>query len=380
MWDADQRPVIKFSDEQEQLLGVATNFARDKFPLDRARKRIAASEDLDRSVWEEMVSLGWLGIAIPEEFGGSGLGLAEVVTVVEPLGRHLAGTPLVSTTLVAQAILVAGTPAQKGVWLPKICQGAIAALALVEPHGDWNLKHLTVQARPEGDRLVLSGIKTFVTDALSAELVLVSVALANAQALVLLDKAALGAAVIEREVVIDETRRSYRIKFDGVSVATTNLLQPSLSAAALKQIDEAACLLLSAEMCGGASGVIDTVVDYLKTRKQFGRLIGSYQALKHPVVDALLMLDAARSHLYYAAGIFGDPIEGELAVRMAKALAGDALTFASDRAIQFHGGFGFTYDCDAQLYRRRAIWCEAQHGDAAHQRRKLADMMLDLQT
>lgn len=379
MWDADKRPVIKFSDEQEQLLEVATNFARDRFPLDRTRKRIAASEDLDRSIWDEMVSLGWLGIAIPEEFGGSGLGLAEVVTVVEPLGRHLSGTPLVSTTLVGQALLVAGTPAQKSLWLPKICEGAIAALALVEPHGDWNLKHLTAQAQPEGNRLVLSGTKTFVTDALSADLVLVSVALASVPALVLLDKEALGTAVIERETVIDETRRSYRIKLDGVSVAKTCLLEPSRAAAALKQIDEAACLLLSAEMCGGTSGVIDTVVDYLKTRKQFGHLIGSYQALKHPTVDALLMLDAARSHLYYAAGVFGDPIEGELAIRMAKALAGDALAFASDRAIQFHGGFGFTYDCDAQLYRRRGIWCEAQHGDAAHHRRKLADMMLDVQ-
>jgi len=380
MWDRDKRPVIKFSDEQEQLLEVATNFARDKFPLDRARKRIAATEDFDRAVWNEMVSLGWLGIAIPEEFGGSGLGLAEVVTVVEPLGRQLAGTPIVSSTLVAQAILVAGTPAQKSTWLPRICQGAIAALALVEPHGDWNLKHLTVRAQAEGDQLALSGTKTFVTDALSAELVLVSVELAGAQALVLLDKASLAAAIVERETVIDETRRSYRIKFDGVKVAKNCLLEPSRAAAALSRIDEAACLLLSAEMCGGASGVIDTVVDYLKTRKQFGRLIGSYQALKHPTVDALLMLEAARSHLYYAASVWNDPIEGEIAIRMAKALAGDTLGFASDRAIQFHGGFGFTYDCDAQLYRRRGIWCESQHGDAAHQRQKLADMILDLQT
>jgi len=380
MWDRDKRPVIRFSDEQEQLLEVATSFARDKFPLDRARKRIAAPEDLDRSIWDEMVALGWLGIAIPEEFGGSGLGLAEVVTVVEPLGRQLAGTPIVSSTLVAQAILVAGSPAQKSIWLPKICQGAIAALALVEPHGDWNLKHLTVRAQAEDDQLVLSGTKTFVTDALAAELVLVSVELANAQALVLVDKTAIGAALIEREIVIDETRRSYRINFDGVKVSKNSLLEPARAAAALKRIDEAACFLLSAEMCGAASGVIDTVVEYLKTRKQFGRLIGSYQALKHPTVDALLMLEAARSHLYYAASVWDDPIEGEIAIRMAKALAGDALGFASDRAIQFHGGFGFTYDCDAQLYRRRGIWCESQHGDAAHQRRKLADMILDLQT
>jgi alkylation response protein AidB-like acyl-CoA dehydrogenase len=117
-------------------------------------------------------------------------------------------------------------------------------------------------------------------------------------------------------------------------------------------------------------------VDYLKTRKQFGRLIGSYQALKHPMVDALLMLDAARSHLYYAAGVIGQGAEGEIAVRMAKAAAGEALAFAADRGIQFHGGFGFTYDCDAQLYRRLGLWGEARYGDAAWQRAKLAALLL----
>jgi alkylation response protein AidB-like acyl-CoA dehydrogenase len=376
MLDTDKKPTIHFSEEQEQLLDIATNFARDKFPMDRARARIAADQDFDAAVWAEMASLGWLGVAVPEEFGGSGLGLAEVVSIVEPLARNLAGTPFVSTTLVAQALLKAGTAAQKSEWLPKICEGAIGALALVEPHGDWNLAHLTAKASEAGDRLTLSGIKTFVTDAVSADLAIVSVSLNGAPALVLLDKAALAKADIAREIVIDETRRSYRVKLDGVSVPKSNLLDPAHVAAALRHVDEAACLLLAAELCGGTSGVIEVTVEYLKTRKQFDRYIGSYQALKHPTVDALLALEASRSHLYHAAGIFGTGGDAEVAVRMAKALASDALAFASDRAIQFHGGFGFTYDCDAQLYRRRGIWCEAQHGDATYQRRQLADMLL----
>lgn len=376
MLDIDKKPTIHFSEEQEQLLDIATNFARDKFSMDRARARIAANQDFDAAVWAEMASLGWLGVAVPEEFGGSGLGLAEVVSIVEPLARNLAGTPFVSTTLVAQALLKAGTAAQKSEWLPKICEGAIGALALVEPHGDWNLAHLTAKASEAGDRLTLSGIKTFVTDAVSADLAIVSVSLNGAPALVLLDKAALAKADIAREIVIDETRRSYRVKLDGVSVPKSNLLDPAHVAAALRHVDEAACLLLAAELCGGTSGVIEVTVEYLKTRKQFDRYIGSYQALKHPTVDALLALEASRSHLYHAAGIFGTGGDAEVAVRMAKALASDALAFASDRAIQFHGGFGFTYDCDAQLYRRRGIWCEAQHGDATYQRRQLADMLL----
>lgn len=376
MLDTNKKPTILFSDEQEQLLEVAANFCRDKFPMSATRKRIEAAEDLDKTLWAEIASLGWLGIAVPEEFGGSGLTLAEVVTVVEPMGQVLAGTPLVSTTLVAQALIAAGIEAQKNNWLPKISEGSIGALALTEPSGNWSLTDLECTATRNGDTLTLKGTKTFVTDAASAELVIVSVMLDGAPALVILDRAALDATSVTREIVIDETRRSYRLTLDGVKVPTSAQLDPAKTKAALDHLDQAACLLLSAEACGGAMGVIDVVVDYLKTRKQFDRYIGSYQALKHPTVDALLATEAARSHLYYAATVFGQGIEGEVAVRMAKAQSSDALAFASDRAIQFHGGFGFTYDCDAQLYRRRGIWCETQHGDATHHRTKLADILL----
>jgi alkylation response protein AidB-like acyl-CoA dehydrogenase len=235
---------------------------------------------------------------------------------------------------------------------------------------------LTAKAEREGHTLLLSGTKTFVTDAVSADLAIVSVALDGAPALVLLDRQSIGRAGIEREIVIDETRRSYRVTLDGVSVGKECLLDPSQAVATLKSVDAAACLLLAAEMCGAASGALASIVEYLKTRKQFDRLIGSYQALKHPAVDALVAIDAARSHLYHAAGLSHDEAEGEIAIRMAKALAGDALAFASDRAIQFHGGFGFTYDCDAQLYRRRGIWCESQNGDALYQRKRLASLLL----
>ncbi len=376
MLDTNKKPTILFSDEQEQLLEVASNFCRNRFPMSATRKRIEAPEDFDKTLWAEIASLGWLGIAVPEEFGGSGLTLAEVVTVVEPMGQYLAGTPLVSTTLVAQALIAAGTEAQKNNWLPKICEGTIGALALTEPSGDWSLTDLECSATKNGDTLMFKGTKTFVTDAASADLVIASVMLDGAPALVILDRTALDAATVSREIVIDETRRSYRLTLDGVKVPMSALLDPAKTKAALGHLDQAACLLLSAEACGGAMGVIDVVVDYLKTRKQFERYIGSYQALKHPTVDALLATEAARSHLYYAATVFGQGIEGEVAVRMAKAQSSDALAFASDRAIQFHGGFGFTYDCDAQLYRRRGIWCETQHGDSAHHRTKLADILL----
>jgi len=129
-------------------------------------------------------------------------------------------------------------------------------------------------------------------------------------------------------------------------------------------------------MAGGGASCVDDTVAYLNTRKQFGRLIGSYQALKHTTVDAHVRLEQARSHVYGAAHVFERPGEGEIAVRMAKAWTGPALAFAADRAIQFHGGYGFTYACDAHLYRRRALWGECQYGDAIHHRKRLAQLIL----
>jgi alkylation response protein AidB-like acyl-CoA dehydrogenase len=226
--------------------------------------------------------------------------------------------------------------------------------------------------------LSLSGGKTFVTDAALADLFLLSVVLEGTPALLLVEKSALGEGALRREVVIDETRRSYALSLDGMAVPAANLLPVADIAGGLKSLHLAACLLYAAEMCGGMAGVINVTLEYLKTRRQFDHFIGAYQALKHPMVDALVGLEQARSHLYHAATVFHMASgRGEVAVRMAKAQAAAAFAFASDRAIQFHGAFGFTYDCDAQLFRRRALWCEQQHGDALHHRKHLADLLLD---
>ena len=153
------------------------------------------------------------------------------------------------------------------------------------------------------------------------------------------------------------------------------LMPLDMASDTLAHIEQTASLLWAADMCGGTFACIEYTLDYLKTRKQFGKLIGSYQSLKHTIVDAHQAYEKARSHLYSAAHVFGAQGEGEMAVHMAKAEAGSAYSFAADRAIQFHGGFGFTYDCDAQLYRRRAIMGCALHGDARYHRRKIADLM-----
>ncbi|MDA1098237.1 MAG: acyl-CoA/acyl-ACP dehydrogenase [Proteobacteria bacterium] len=376
---------ILFSDEQAQLREIAETFSANKAPMAAVRRQLEADAAITTELWQEIAGLGWLGIAIPEDFGGSGLGLGEVVAIVEPMGRNLLSSPLAATTLAAQAILWSGSDEQKSQWLPQLAGGAVAALALTEAHGDWDLCHLTCSASRtasrHGDMLSLSGGKTFVTDAAMADLFLLSLALDGAPALLLVEKSALGEAALHREVVIDETRRSYGLNLNGIEVPVANLLPAADVSGCLKRLHLGACLLYAAEMCGGATGVINLTLEYLKTRRQFDHFIGAYQALKHPMVDALVGLEQARSHLYHAATVFemGNLTDGrgEVAVRMAKAQAAAAFAFASDRAIQFHGAFGFTYDCDAQLYRRRALWCEQQHGDALHHRKQLAALLLD---
>jgi alkylation response protein AidB-like acyl-CoA dehydrogenase len=367
---------IGLSDEQAELLESATKYCRDKSPTPTVRMLIEDELGYDPAVLAEMAELGWLGIAIPEAYGGAGLGLAEVVPVIEQMGRNLMAGPFLSTTLAAQALLAGGTEAQKSQVLPELAAGTSATLALMEPHADWDPGHIECRAERRGESLVLGGTKTLVVDGQSAQWIVASVSLDGSPALVLLDSEAIGACERRRETVIDETRRSLQLALDDVSVAGSALLDVSLAQATLERIELAGSLLATAEMCGGGASCIDYTVAYLNTRKQFGRPIGSYQALKHPLVDAHVGIEQARSHLYAAAHTFEEGEEGEVAVRMAKAQAGPAFAYAADRAIQFHGGFGFTYECDAQLYRRRALWCENQHGDALYHRRKLADLIL----
>lgn len=367
---------IGFSEEQNDLLEVATNFCREKSSIAAVRQLMEDERGFDLEVWGKIAALGWLGIAIPEEYGGAGLSLAEVVPVMEQMGRCLLSGPYASTVLASEALLAAGTEDQKQKWLAKIIEGAPATLALTEESGAWDLEQIEARASLNGDVLELSGRKIFVADAADAQCILVSVLYEGAPALALVEATDVPSAALRRETIIDETKRSYELTLDGVRVAKTALLDQDKTKAALAHIHLVANLLAAADMAGGTQAVIDYTIEYLTTRKQFGKLIGSYQALKHPTVDAYLLYEQARSHVYSAAHCFNEQGTGEIATRMAKAQADTAYSYAADRSIQFHGGFGFTYDCDAQLYRRRAIWHSSQFGDAAYHRKKLADLLL----
>jgi alkylation response protein AidB-like acyl-CoA dehydrogenase len=286
------------------------------------------------------------------------------------------GSPYVPTVLAANALVVSGSEAQKNHWLPQIAAGAVASMALTEEDGNWRLQEIQSQGVISGDAVSLSGKKCFVLDAPKAGVIVVSAMIDGAPRLVLVQADQLPTNALTRETVIDETRRSYTLNLDGITVPAVQVLD----GADFAGIEQAALLLLTAEMAGGLAGVLHVIVDYLTTRKQFDQYIGSYQSLKHPSVQILLSMEACRSHLYHAATLLAgeDANATESAIRMAKAQGSEAFAFAGDRAVQFHGGFGFTYDCDAQLFLRRALWCQYQFGDAAYHRALLGPLLLDV--
>jgi alkylation response protein AidB-like acyl-CoA dehydrogenase len=367
---------LQFSEEQAMLLDVAREFCRDKSPIAEVRAQLETETGFDRDIWDELVALGWAGIAVPESCGGSGLGVATVVPVVESMGRAMLGTPLISTTLAAQLLLRAGNSEQIERLLPGIASGMPATLALLE-NGDWGDER--VACTLDDDR-VLHGGKKFVADAAVAGLFVVSVDYRGEVALVVVRAEQLGAGALAANTLIDQTKRSAHVDFTGITVDEKDLITGAAVPAALRDIRLLGALLVAAEATGSAAACLDTVVEYLKTRKQFGKLIGSYQALKHPAVDILTSVDSARSFNYHAASLVTDEAldrDAEIACRMAKAHATKTLLYAGDRAVQFHGGMGFTYECDAQLYIRRAQWSQQQFGDAQHHRKRLAALLLD---
>ena len=371
---------LAFSDEQAMLLDSAKNFCGDKSDISAVRSLLQSDIGHNPEVWQEMVALGWTGIAIPEQYGGFAMGLGSTVPVIESMGRHLLGTPLITSTLASQAILRGGSEAQREQWLPKVVQGTVGSMALLD-NEDWGAKLCGVTANASDSGIVLSGKKLLVADATVADFFVVSVNHSGNHssnpALAIVEASQLAAGAITANTLIDETKRAATVDFTGVTIAPDALLPHSEQA--LKDVRLIGALLTAAEATGTSAATLDCIVSYLTSRIQFGRLIGSYQSLKHPTVDILLQMDSSRSLIYHAATLIDNgPVakDTEVACRMAKAQATDTLLFAGDRAVQFHGGMGFTYDCDAMLYIRRAQWAQHQYGDAQHHRLHLAKLLL----
>jgi alkylation response protein AidB-like acyl-CoA dehydrogenase len=359
------------------ILDSARQFCRDQSGISAVRALLPSESGFSPAVWRAMVDLGWAGLAIPEQYGGSGLGIGSNISLAECMGRYLLSTPFFSSLLASQALLRAGTDSQKQLHLPALAAGQIATLALLDGE-DWGAPGFSSTAEQSGDSLHLSGEKWYVMDATVAEFFIVAVEFEGQPAMVLLTAEQLAPAALQPQVLIDETKRAARLSLAGTVVPRSALLDRGATEAALRDLRLIGALLVAAEASGSAAACLDTMVEYLKTRKQFGKAIGSYQALKHPAVDILCALDDSRSLIYHGASVVGAASldeDAEIACRMAKAQATDTLLRAGDRCVQFHGGMGFTYEADPQLYIRRAQWAQQQFGDARHHRRRLAELL-----
>jgi len=364
---------LKFSDEQSMLLDVARGFVNDKSPIDSVRAHLETDTGFDPEVWAEMVNLGWTGIALPEQVGGSGLGVGSVIPVVEAMGQGLLGTPLISTTLAGQLLMRTGE-AEAEPFLARIAAGEAATVAFLDG-GDWGGTNLGLCVDQGG---ALQGVKRMVTDAGCAAIFVIPCLQGDAVSLAVVESDELPADAIRDRTLIDLTKRASDVDFSGITPKV--LLSGDKVATAIRDYLLLGALLTAAESTGTANRCLAVIVDYLKTRKQFGKLIGSYQALKHPSVDIYCGVENARSFIYHAATLLSDAtlgLDAESACRMAKIEATELMSFAGDRSVQFHGGIGFTWDCDSTLFIRRAQWSRQNFGDAAHHRKRLAVLLLD---
>ncbi len=372
-----------FSEDQEMLRASAKDFlAKDCTPA-VVRKMMDADDAYDPGLWRKVSEMGWTGLSIPEEYGGIGSFL-DLVVVLEEAGRNLLPGPFFSTMgLAVPALLEAGTDAQKKEVLTAIAAGqARATVALTEPSGRWDAEGVALQAVKSGDGWKLDGVKLFVPDAGVADYVVVAARTRGSGeegvTLFLLKGRPAGLTVTPMKTM-DMTRRWYELRFEGVQVPAEAVMgAPDQGWTPLKRVLEWGAAALCAEMVGGAQHVLEESVDYAKTRQQFGKPIGIYQAVSHKLADVLLETESAKSATYYAAwAVDADAPDRALASSMAKAYVSDAYRRAAGNAIQVHGGIGFTWEHDMHLYFKRAKASEVTLGDATYHR-ELVAQALDL--
>ena len=362
-----------FSEEQEELRKSVRRFLDDKSPESEVRRLMETTEGYDPAVWKQMgEQLGLQGLAIPEEYGGSGYTYIELVVVLEEMGRSLLCAPYFSTVaLAANTLLASGDDAAKKEYLPGIASGeTIATLAITEDNGRWDEPGITLTATKAGDGYKLDGSKMFVIDGHTANLILVAARTGDGVAIFAVDGDASGLTRTPLSTM-EQTRKQAQLEFSGVPgklVGTDGDGWKTLS----KVLDLAA-IALAAEQVGGAQKCLDMSVEYAKVRVQFGRPIGSFQAIKHKCADMLLEVESAKSAAYYAGWAAAeDNDEVPVVASLAKAYCSDAYFHAAAENIQIHGGIGFTWEHPAHLYFKRAKSSELLLGDPTYHRELLA--------
>ncbi len=381
-----------FTEEQLMIRETAASFLAAVSSGEAVRRAMATTAGFDAEVWQRITSeMYWQALHIPEQYGGLGLGYVELVAILEQMGRHLLCAPFFSTVCLAtNALLIAGSEAQKAEYLPRIAQGSLTATLGYAAGGRvWDAKAIKATCNRDGDGYRLNGEVCFVPDGHTAQLMVVAArALGSSGAdgvslfLVPADTPGL---VREWTPTLDQTRKLARVRMDDVIVPPTALIgEEGRAWPALAAIIDLASVAVSAEQAGGAQQVLAMSVDYTQEREQFGRSIASFQVTKHKAADMMLRAEGARSAVYYAACVAQDYFErgklaGELpeAASIAKSYCSDACFANAGEALQMFGGVGFTWEYDIQLYFKRAKSDELFLGNGAWHRERLAGLLLD---
>jgi alkylation response protein AidB-like acyl-CoA dehydrogenase len=353
------------NESQEFLRDSARKFFAGECPIAEVRRLMETETAFDAGLWRKLAEQGYTGIIFPEEFGGVGLGIVELILLMEEAGRALLPGPFFSTVVMAGSLLDnLANSEQKMKYLAPICRGeARATVAFFEAEGSWDLTDVRLTVA-NGK---LKGEKLFVPDAAVADWIIV----VAQNGVFLVDSKAPGIRVAPMQGM-DLTRKLYSVQFDNTPSEKLG------EAAGLSRPRGIATAALSAEMVGGMQRVLDLTVEYAKTRKQFGKPIGMFQAVQHHCADMYLETESSRSAVYYAAWALQERApDAAAAVSIAKLYTSDASRTVGNRGIQVHGGMGFTWENDLHLYYRRAKASETALGDASFHRERLARLTID---
>ncbi len=369
-----------FDEEALALKDVACKFFQDNLPTQSLHALVAADSDLtqgtrsrwDPALWDEIVELGWLSVAVPEHLGGAGLSATAVAGLLEEAGRAALPSPLVSTLGVTYILKACDTKSANR-FLTDISRGVTFSYASCDRNGSWGYSSSEVVL----ENNTLNGASYFVQEAQKVDYFLVNAKQEGKTVLVCVPADAEGL-IVEPNAILDLTRDQSCVCFDGVKIDPEQIVA-SINTAndAIQQATPALLVLISADICGAAEWQLQTTAEYARTRTQFDRNLGFFQAVKHPLVEFMIALDLARALLYNAAcAIDHEPQNAEKYARMAKAAANDAAAFGSKKSVQLHGGIGFTWECYVHIYLKRQMHSQTLLGDATQQRRELANIVL----
>jgi alkylation response protein AidB-like acyl-CoA dehydrogenase len=369
------------NEEQEMLKTMARDFLAKECPKTYVRAMMSDKTGVTPEFWKKVVEVGWPGLVLPEQYGGTGMNFRDLAILFEEMGRAVMPGPFFSTVaLGALPVLSAGTEEQKNEFLPKIVNGeTIMTMAVTELEGDYWPGGVTMTAYERGGDYILSGSKYFVPDAAAADYIIVAARTKNSAdpedgiTLFIVKKDDWGIYVSPIKTM-DETRKQYRLDLNRIAVPAKYILgEVDKGWPIVKEAMMKGAALLCAEMVGGDEWVLETSVEYAKTRIQFGQPIGTFQAVKHKLADVYTAVEYSRALMEWAVEAIkdNDPI-APLAVSMAKAYCGENYKLITNHGIQVHGGIGFTWDHDMHLYFKRSRSNDTAFGDAIYHRELVA--------